>query len=69
MAAKRVSRTAPETAPTATILVRLWVAVDIIDAAPAGVGPAFDFLCLGFGAVFAAMEFPKERAGQAAYAA
>ena len=33
LAARRASRTAPETAVTATILTRLWVAIDSVEDA------------------------------------
>jgi hypothetical protein len=56
----------PETADTATMLIRFCVATDSADAARAGGKVAFDFLRFGFcGVVFADTAFP-EMAGQAA---
>jgi len=43
LAARSPSRTAPEMAVTATMLIRFCVAIDIVEAAAAGAGLAFDF--------------------------
>jgi hypothetical protein len=59
IAAKRVSRTAPETVVTATILIRFCLAIAIIDAGQTGAGLVFDFLRLAFcGVFFAGIAFP-----------
>ena len=68
LAARSPSRTVPETADTATILIRFCVATASVDAAYAGGELVFDFLRFGLCGVFADMAFPK-MAGQAAFAA
>jgi nucleoside permease NupC len=61
LAARSVSRTAPEVVLTATILIRFCVATDAIDAAWAGAGLVFDFLRFAvFGLVFAPIAFPGD---------
>ncbi|MGE9010679.1 hypothetical protein ACO2JO_19000 [Leptospira interrogans] len=66
LAASSVRRTAPEVMPTATILIRFWVAIDLIDPARADGGPVFDFLRLAFCDVaLAAIASSKKMAGQA----
>jgi len=68
LAASSVRRTAPDVVPTATILIRFCVAIDIIDVARAGAGLVFDFLRFDFSDVaFAAIAFPKKMAGQARF--
>lgn len=48
----------PETANTTTILIRFFVAIDIVDALPADHGLGFDFLRFAFvGVVLADIEF------------
>jgi hypothetical protein len=59
LAAKSPSRTTPETAVTTTMLIRLCVAIDTVEAAEAGAGLVFDFLRLAFcGVFFAGIAFP-----------
>jgi hypothetical protein len=59
LAARSPSSTAPETAETATILIRFCVAIDSIDDASASGGLAFDGWRFFFGVVFfAGMVFP-----------
>jgi hypothetical protein len=49
----------PETADTATILIRFCAAIDNVDAASADRGLGFDFLRFGLcGIVFADIAFP-----------
>lgn len=63
LAARSPSRTVPETADTATILIRFCVATDSIDAAEDGNEFAFDFLRFGLcGFVFVDIAFPRWRA-------
>jgi hypothetical protein len=51
----------PETASTTTILIRFFVAIDIVDAPLAGGRLAFDFLRFAFlGVVFADIAFPGD---------
>ena len=65
---QKPEQTVPETADTATILIRFCVATDSVDAAYAGGELVFDFLRFGLCGVFADIAFPK-MAGQAAFAA
>jgi hypothetical protein len=59
VATKSPSRTAPETVITTIMLIRFCVAVDIVEAAEAGAGLAFDSLRLVFcGVFFAGIAFP-----------
>ncbi len=50
------------------MLIRFWVAIDLIDAARLGTGPVMDFLRLTFWDVaLAAIAFPKKVASQARF--
>ena len=63
---------APETVVTATMLTKLWVAIDIVDATCDGWALAFELLRFALGGVrFAAMYFPEseEVGGRRALAA
>ena len=59
LAARRASRTAPETAVMATILTRLWVAIDSVEDTKANVRFAFAFLRFDF--CDARIAFPRRR--------
>jgi hypothetical protein len=60
LAARSPIRTAPDTAVTATMLMRFCVAIDIVDAAWTAARPDLDFLPLVlFGFFFPAMAIPK----------
>jgi hypothetical protein len=70
LVARRVSRTAPEVAPTAIMLIRLRVAVNIIGGIWVDVGLILLVLRFDFGGVFfARITFPEKMAGQAHLAA
>ena len=58
--ASSVSRTAPETVVTATMLTRLWVAIDNIDAAWDGCEFVLEVLRFAFGIRFAAIQSPRK---------
>ena len=61
-----MSRTAPEVAPTATMLIRFRVAINIIGETRVDVGPILLVLRFDFGVVlFARITFPEKMAGQA----
>jgi hypothetical protein len=61
LAARKASSTAPETAVTATILIRFCVATDAIGATWAGAGLVFDFLRFAVcGLIFAPIAFPGD---------
>jgi hypothetical protein len=69
LAARSPSSTAPETAVTATMLIRFCVAIDIVDAAWIAAWLDLNFLPFFlFGIVFPAIATPK-MAGQARMAA
>jgi hypothetical protein len=67
LAARSVSRTAPEVVLTATILIRFCVATDAIDAAWAGAGLVFDFCVSPFVVLSSHPLHSPEMAGQAAW--
>lgn len=70
LAARRVSRTAPEVAPTATMSIRFRAAINIIGEARVDVGLILLALRFDFGGVFfARITFPEKMAGQARLAA
>jgi hypothetical protein len=70
LAARRVSRTAPEVAPTATMLIRFRVAINFIGETWVDVGLILLVLRFDFGGVFfARITFPEKMAGQAHLAA
>jgi hypothetical protein len=69
-AARRVSRTAPEVALTATMFIRFRVAINIIGEVRVDVGLILLVLRFDFGGVFfARITFPEKMAGQARSAA
>jgi hypothetical protein len=70
LAARRVSRTAPEVALTATMFIRFRVAINIIGEARVDVGRILLVLRFDIGGVFfARITFPEKIAGQARLAA
>ena len=70
LAVRRVRRTAPEVAPTATMLIRFRVAITIIGETLVDVGLILLVLRFDFGGVFfARITFPEKMAGQARFAA